>query len=235
MIWRTGGRYYERFPQDKGRVAAVVAHLLKCEEEGKEVRTPAGNTLTVRSLQSLGIRFGSAQGFETIHFMFENAFEAATGNLSYKFLKDFDAMVSIDTNVLYAVLHESIYCSGGGEPSGWAAESTRKQVEASECREFDTAWACKEGRPVYFTGEMIFPFMFDEIKQLRPLQEAAEVIAMKSDWPKLYDEDELARNPVRCAAAVYYEDMYVELALSMETAAKVSGMRTWVTSEYMHR
>lgn len=36
------------------------------------------------------------------------------------------------------------------------------------------------------------------------------------------------------AAAVYYEDMYVNFKLVMETAPQISGIRLWVTNEYMH-
>jgi len=35
------------------------------------------------------------------------------------------------------------------------------------------------GRPVMFTGEMVFPWMFDDVAALRPLKEAAEVVAAK--------------------------------------------------------
>jgi len=36
------------------------------------------------------------------------------------------------------------------------------------------------------------------------------------------------------AAAVYYNDMYVPRELSMPTAARIRGLRPWVTSEYEH-
>lgn len=39
---------------------------------------------------------------------------------------------------------------------------------------------------------------------------------------------------VPVAAAVYYEDMYVNFKLAMETAAEIAGIRLWVTNEYMH-
>lgn len=156
-----------------------------------------------------------------------------TGELSYKFLRDYDNQLSIDTNPIYALLHESIYCSEGG-PSGWAAESVRKDYERTTCKNFDVAWAVNNGAPVYFTGEMIFPFMFDTVKQLRPLQEAAEILALKSDWPALYHEDQLRKNEVAAAAAVYFEDMYVDLGLSMETAGKIRNLRVHVTNEFLH-
>jgi len=39
---------------------------------------------------------------------------------------------------------------------------------------------------------------------------------------------------VPVVAAAYYEDMYVDFALSEQTADKVKGLRMWVTSEYLH-
>ena len=37
-----------------------------------------------------------------------------------------------------------------------------------------------------------------------------------------------------CAAVVYHDDMYVDAALSLETARAIRGLRTWVTNEYEH-
>jgi len=100
----------------------------------------------------------------------------------------------------------------------------------AEYPEFDLA----PGKPVFFTGEMIYPWMFDEYKVLQPLKEAAEILAAYDGWPRLYDPDALRKNTVPCAAAIYYNDMYVERAFSEETAQSIQGIRTWVTSQYEH-
>lgn len=39
---------------------------------------------------------------------------------------------------------------------------------------------------------------------------------------------------VPVAAAIFYEDLYVNIALSEETAAQIKDIRTWVTNEYLH-
>ena len=36
------------------------------------------------------------------------------------------------------------------------------------------------------------------------------------------------------AAAVYHDDMYVEYAYSMETAARLGACAAWVTNEFGH-
>jgi hypothetical protein len=43
---------------------------------------------------------------------------------------------------------------------------------------------------------MVFPCFFDEIHALRPLKEAAHLLAEKEDWPPLYDISMLNNNKV---------------------------------------
>jgi hypothetical protein len=125
------------------------------------------------------------------------------------------------------VLHEACYAQGAA--TRWAAQRVRAEFPA-----FDPAGALDGDAPLLFTGEMIYPWMFEHDPVLQPLREAAELLADKDDWPRLYDEDRLAANEVPAAAAVYYDDMYVPLAFSAQTAATIRGLRKWVTNEYQH-
>lgn len=52
-------------------------------------------------------------------------------------------------------------------------------------------------------------------------QEAAEILAQKADWGRLYDFSVLAENKVPVAAAVYYEDAAVVREYSLETAKAI--------------
>ena len=88
--------------------------------------------------------------------------------------------------------------------------------------------------PLYFTGEMIYPWMIDADPVLRPFRQAADILAERDDWPPLYDPARLAANEVPTAAAVYYNDMYVDREFSMQTAQAIRGLQAWVTSEYEH-
>jgi hypothetical protein len=76
--------------------------------------------------------------------------------------------------------------------------------------------------------------MVDVDPVLRPLREAADILAERDDWPPLYDPARLSANDVPAAAAVYYNDMYVDRELSVRTAQAIRGLRAWVTSEYEH-
>ena len=132
-------------------------------------------------------------------------------------------MQSFETNPLFALLHEALYCQQ--EASRWSAERVRASYP-----EFELS----AERPVYFTGEMIYPWMFDDYERLRPLKEAAEILAHDPAWPRLYDPAVLHTNTVPAAAAIYYNDMYVERRYSEETAQTIQGLKVWITNEYEH-
>ena len=147
-------------------------------------------------------------------------------------------------------------------------------------------------------GEMVFPWMFDDFAALAPLRGAAEALAAKADWPRMYSTAALAGTTTPIASATYFEDMYVDMQCAQvrrwpcacrpgscgwcagaheggcqrawrhgrfaatcatrtpvlllcsaqgrdaglpwprcpaqETAARIRGLRQWVTSEYMH-
>jgi len=85
-----------------------------------------------------------------------------------------------------------------------------------------------------FSGEMISPGMLDDFAHLRPLKECAELLTEKSDWGMLYDLDQLAKNEVPVAAISYYEDMYVAIEFSRETALHIPNFYQWVTNEWEH-
>jgi pimeloyl-ACP methyl ester carboxylesterase len=198
-------RYYARYPQDRDRVRRLHEEL-----EANDVRLPSGDRLTSRRLRQAGQALGFSDGADRLHYLLELPVE------SPGFRHDAEAATPFARNPLYAVIHEACWADGG--TTRWAAERLRPP-------EFDA--------PELFTGEHIFPWMFEDYGALTPLREAAKALAQR-EWPRLYDPDRLAANEVPVAAAIYTEDMYVERALSEETAAHVRGMRTWVTSEYDH-
>lgn len=66
------------------------------------------------------------------------------------------------------------------------------------------------------------------------LQEAADLLAAKSDWPKLYDTAQLGTNEVPVVSATYVDDMYVAFDLAEVTARLIRGIRQWKTNEFFH-
>lgn len=213
-------QYYDRYPDDVERARAIVRYLAN-----HDVRLPGGDPLTPRRFQQLGHGLGMSDGFEELHYLLEEAFvDGADGlELNYTFLRHAENLQSFDTNPIYAILHEAIYCQRGA--SNWAAERVR-----GEFGEFDLS----PDRPVFFTGEMIYPWMFDEHERLRPLKAAAELLAADDTWPTLYDPARLAANTVPVAAVIYHDDMYVARQFSIETANAIRGARVWITNQYEH-
>jgi pimeloyl-ACP methyl ester carboxylesterase len=213
-------RYYERYPDDVLLVQEIAAYLAQ-----HDVRLPGGGRLTPRRFQQMGSAFGMSTGFEDVHYLLEEAFVAGPGGreISFAFLRAVERFTQFETHPIYALLHEAEYCQQ--EVSNWSAERVRASFPEIEIA---------AERPVYFTGEMVYPWMFDDYEYLRPLKEAADILAADDTWPRLYDVRTLQANTVPCAAAVYYDDMYVERTYSEETARQISGLKAWVTSEYDH-
>ncbi|MEU3319335.1 alpha/beta fold hydrolase [Streptomyces sp. NPDC006785] len=223
-IERKVAAHYARYPQDVERARAIAAHLAEHRPES------AGHRLTPEGFQALGITLGSGNGSHQLHHLLENAFVRTPHGteLSDTFQEAMRTAGSFAGHPLYALLHEAIY--GQGErATGWAAERVR-----GEFPQFDAATALKGDGPLLFTGETIHPWHFDVDPALRPLRETAELLARRTDWPVLYDPERLAANEVPVAAAVYHDDMYVDTADSLRTAAAIRGLRTWVTNEYEH-
>ncbi|WP_418274915.1 alpha/beta fold hydrolase [Isoptericola jiangsuensis] len=212
--------YRERYPGDVGRVARIADRIAV-----GDVRLPGGDLLSVERFQSLGMAFGMGPGFERVHWIVDEAFDdGVPDDLTDTFLAELEAATSFATNPMYAVLHESIYAQAGDGPTAWAAQRVRDS---------DGAFHPDE-RPLLFTGEMIYPWMFDQVAALRPFHDAAHALARRDDWGDLYDLDVLAANEVPLEAAVYFDDMFVDADLSLDTAARIPGARAWVTNEFEH-
>jgi pimeloyl-ACP methyl ester carboxylesterase len=219
-VERKTRNFFARYPADRDLCARVFEHLHR-----NEVVLPTGGPLTVRRFQQVGFMLGFDDGMENLHYLLESAFcPGVNGDeLSLPFLHALENSQSFETNPIFAVLHEMCYTQGTA--ARWSAERVRAEFP-------ETNW--DPGRPPSFTGEMIYPWMFDDYARLRPLREVAELLANEERWPVLYDPVQLARNTVPCVAAIYAEDMYVPRALSEQTAASIAGMRVWLTNEFEH-
>jgi pimeloyl-ACP methyl ester carboxylesterase len=199
-------RFYERYPDDRDRVRRLHELLA-----AGELRLPSGDVLTSRRFRQLGLMLGMSDGAEKLHYLLELPPESPL------FLHEVEAATAFARNPLFAVVHEACYADGCA--TRWAADRAMPEDFAST--------------PELFTGEMIYPWMFEDYGALAPLREAAELLAAH-EWGPLYDGGRLEANDVPAAAIVYAEDMYVERAFSEETAARVKGLRMWLTNEFEH-
>jgi pimeloyl-ACP methyl ester carboxylesterase len=219
-VQRKTQKFFERYPADREFCARILEYLHR-----HDVTLPTGGRLTVRRFQQLGFMLGFDDGMENLHYLLETAFcGGADGDeLSLPFLRTLENSQAFETNPIFAVLHEMCYTQASA--SRWSAERVRAEFP-------DMSWT--PGKPPSFTGEMIYPWMFEDYARLQPLREVAELLASEGHWPTLYDAAQLARNTVPSVAAIYAEDMYVPRALSEQTAASIAGMKVWLTNEYEH-
>ncbi len=197
--------YYARYPADRERVRRIHRQLTD-----SEVRLPSGDRLTPRRFRQLGLMLGMSDGAERLHYVVEQPIDAPG------FVHDVEAALPFARNPIYAILHESSYADGC--VTGWSAA----RLLPAELEEPDA-----------FTGEMVYPWMFEEYSALAPLRGAADILA-REEWPRLYDAERLRANEVPVAAAIYADDMYVERAFSEESARSLGGIRAWLTNEYEH-
>jgi pimeloyl-ACP methyl ester carboxylesterase len=213
--------HYDRYPGDVESARAVAGHLAS-----RDVRLPDGSRLTVERFQSIGGLLGQSAGSHELHYLLEDPWDG-DGGLSDAFLAEVADRAGFARAPLYAVLHEACYAQGAA--TRWAAQRVRAEFPA-----FDPAGAVDGDEALWFTGEMVYPWMLDLDPALTPLREAAELLAQRDGWPPLYDPARLAANEVPAAAAVYYDDLYVPAPLSLRTAAGIRGLRAWVTNEWEH-
>ncbi|MEV7473001.1 alpha/beta fold hydrolase [Arthrobacter sp. KFRI-F3372] len=211
--------YFAWYPEDRAAVERIARHLRHITEY-----LPDGGALTVERFQMVGAFLGGNTRVDSLHHLLEDAFtETAAGpRLSDAFLDQVQGIVSRRSNPLYALMHESIY--GQGQATGWAAWRV-----LDEYPEFKP-----DAEPLLLTGEMVYPWYFEQDPALQPLREVAELLAAKDDWKQLYDRGQLAANTVPVAAAVYSDDIYVDRKLSLETASAVRGLQVWESGDFHH-
>ncbi|HZQ50025.1 MAG TPA: alpha/beta fold hydrolase [Candidatus Dormibacteraeota bacterium] len=205
MVLERNRLYYERYPGDRERVIALRRRL-----DAEEFRLPDGDRLSGRRFRQLGAMLGRSEGAETLHYILE--LDPDSPMFRYEFLAD----DPFSRNPLYAIVHEASYADGCA--TRWSAHRILPADYES---------------PELFTGEHVYPWMFDEYHALRPLRDAANILA-EHEWPRLYDENVLRANEVPVAASIYVRDLYVEREFAEETARLIRGCRPWITNELEH-
>jgi pimeloyl-ACP methyl ester carboxylesterase len=219
--------YYERYPEDAERLAAIADACAT-----GDVRLPDGSPLSPRRLQTLGSGLGMKPAPERLHALLDTAFEVGDGSLAGNKVQLTDAFLmsalsNLTTagNPLYWVLQEFIYADGTLDaPIRWAAEQ-----EYAKRPEFSAS-----ARPLMLTGEAAFPFMLEDDPLLAPFKPAVDLLMEDTEFDQVYDEAQLAANTVPLQAAVYFDDMYVDSGLQLDTLSHMGASHAWVTNEFEH-
>lgn len=216
--------FYNWYPDDQQRARTLVEYL-----EQYDVHLPTGEQLTPQRLQSAGILLGGNGKVHALHHLLEDAFAehdfvtpGRIKRLSPQFLESLGSLTSFAAQPMYALLHEAIYAEGC--PTGWAAErvlSSRPEFAA-------------DSDPFLFTGEAVRPFMFDEDPSLVPLTGTMELLAHHDQWGPLYNREQLRKNTIPTACAVYRDDIFVPHQQSLHTAGQLGAARVWESAEHHH-
>lgn len=225
--------YYKKFPEDIKNVRQVASYI---EDKGGSVDLPAGGSLTVPRLMTIGIDFGSAGGFDSVHTTVMNMKMSLDqfGFLSRASLVPMETFTAFDTNIIYAILHEAIYCDGPNDVSNWASDRVARELDLFSWLSSNGSVSSNSSEPLLFAGENIFPFLFDTYPELIPLKGVANKLAAVDDWPHIYDKKQLAKNEVPVYAASYINDLYVDYEFAKDTANLVKGVKTWETNAIVH-
>lgn len=212
-------RLYRRYPQTQEWLGVIIPHIL-----AKKPLLPSGDTLTIERFRQLGMWLGQQDGAQNLYYILETCAEELShqGRLSYESLSTFDDVLRFVSNPLYGLLIEPCYADA------YAPNWSALRVGQQRGQFADTV----EG--FQFTGEMVFPWVYEQHSPLSFLAATADGLAKKEDWEPLYSVKSLKACEVPLAAAIYEEDSYVDKALSMEMAELWPGLRTLITNEMEH-
>ena len=227
---------YETFPGLAERTWDVAVHL-----ESHDEHLVTGERLTPERMRMLGIILGYSYGPQSLHFLFEDPFTTVRGTkkLTSRFLIQASQQLSFSSNPLYGILHESIYGGTSGGPTGWAAHRARAEFPqfaipgTADSPYSSEREARRAGEDMLFSGEHVFPWQMTQDPALAPVADAINIVAGRH-FPSLYDLEVLAENTVPATGWVYWDDMFVPAALSLDTAERIKGFKPLITNDYHH-
>lgn len=227
--------YYKKFPEDIDTVKWVAE---KIRELGgtKGIPLPAGGFLTVPRLMTVGLNFGAHGGVDRVHnyILRMKADLDQFGTFTRYTLNELEQDNQWDTAPIYTLLHEPCWCYGPGVAGNWAAERIGQSLQEYAWLRADWAGPATLGdKPLYFSGEHIYPFHFETCSELVKFKETADILAKYDQWRPLYDIQQLGTNQVPVYAAIY-NDMYVDPDLARVTASRIQGIKVFDTNVLYH-
>ncbi|KAI1382219.1 alpha/beta-hydrolase [Hypoxylon crocopeplum] len=227
--------YYKKFPEDVETVKWIAEKIRELGGE-KGVPLPAGGFLTVPRLMTVGLNFGAHGGIDRVHdYITKMKGDLSQFGMFARYtLNELEQDNLWDTAPIYTLLHEPCWCFGPGVAGKWAAERVGKSLDEYQWLRKDWAGPASLGeKPLFFSGEMIYPFHFETCSELIKLKETAQILAEFDGWAPLYDIEQLGKNEVPVYAASY-NDMYVDPDLARVTASRIKGIKVFETNVLYH-
>lgn len=210
--------FYQKYPQEKDKVKKIISIL-----NHKPYVLPDGSKFTPDIFLDLGMILGTTGGLDLLHYILDDPFtDWQEKHISYIFARSVINRSNFETNPIYAVLHESIYCDG--ITSQWAADYQIKTKKAFALN----------ASQIIFYGETIRQSMFNDYHMLKPFRKVADIIAKKSDWGRLYDHEKLSKNSVPVEAIIYQTDYYVDFEFSKSVCTNIPEIKSWKHPKWQH-
>ncbi|CAI6339311.1 unnamed protein product [Periconia digitata] len=232
-VMKQNSIFYKKYPEDVANVRQIAGFI---EKQGGSVDLPAGGSLTVPRLMTMGIDFGGAGGFENVHATIKKMKMSLDqfGFLTRASLTPMETFTTYDDNIIYAIIHEAIYCDGPNDASNWASDRVARDQNLFSWLSSNGSVSTNSSEPLLFAGENIFPFFFDTYPELIPLKGVANKLAAIDDWTPIYDEEQLGKNDVPVYAVSYIDDLYVDYEYAKDTAKLLKNVKTWETNGITH-
>ncbi|GME84682.1 unnamed protein product [Ambrosiozyma monospora] len=189
--------------------------------------------LTVERFQQLGLSFGGAGSSHKLHALVLQAYLQITSesnSLSYELLNQFESSLGFETNIIYFLFQECIYCNGDSNPTNWAAERKRSPEFTSDITKLTN------DQKFLFTGEMVFPSMLKDHSELNPLAKLTELLHSQTKWSQIYNLETLKKikfDELPIVAAMYFDDQYVDFQLGLNDL-KYFEFKKFVTNQLFH-
>ena len=200
-------RYYRRFPEHRD----AMRRLVDLADAG-DIVLPSGEVVSVSRLRSIGSALGDDNGWQRLW----SVLDADPNTNAFRY--DLAALMPFGgRNPLYYVFHESSYADGFA--TNWSAERTEPQDYRDDV--------------TLFTGEHVRRDWTRTVPAFQPWAAVVDTLAAH-EWPKLYDAAAIASSGATGAASIYVNDVYVPVEFSLETAALIPGVHTYVTSANEH-
>lgn len=218
--------FYAAVPYAEQRVREVCEHL-----EAVEEFLPTGERLSANRFRFVGVALGEEQGFHALAILLEEPFDRRFGRkrLRKDFLNMVGAFVSLETNPLWAVIHETLFAHPGQAPN-WSAQ----RIVPNRPGFGLDADPANTDEPYYLLGNFFFKHHFDEDPALIPFREEVQALSQKTDFAPVFNYDQLRANTVPAVVALYERDMFIPFDLACENAAQIGNMQVWSHPDWDH-
>ena len=161
-------------------------------------------------------------GYAQLHWLLDEAWHG--DDLSDTFRHAVMAATGFVDMPLFA-LQEYCYGGQGPAPTGWAADRALAQHPDFAAGRRPAAVHRRDVLPLDVPGDRLAQALRRGRRPARRGRRLARRSTTRSAWPPTRS---------RSAPAVYFDDMYVDADLSLQTARAVGNTRVWVTNEFEH-